>query len=151
MGNICRSPTAHGVFRHKVKERGLDKVVNVDSAGTHNYHPGSPPDERSQIHASQRGYDLSDLRARQIQSGDFDKFDLILVMDRDNLALVREECPPEHRHKVRRLTEFCLTHKRAVVPDPYYGGASGFEHVLDLVEDACEGLIHHLQQQRGSK
>jgi protein-tyrosine phosphatase len=150
MGNICRSPTAHGVFRHKVKQSGLDKLVRVDSAGTHNYHPNSPPDERSQAHAARRGYDLSDLRARQIQAKDFEKFDLILVMDKDNLALVRAECPPDHLHKVRRLTEFCLTHETAVVPDPYYGGANGFEHVLDLVEDACDGLIRHVKK-KGSE
>ena len=148
MGNICRSPTAHGVFRHKVKENGLDQWVNVDSAGTHNYHPGSPPDERSQAHAAKRGYDLADLRARQIQDDDFEAYDLILVMDRGNLALVQQECPPAHQHKVRRLTEFCLAFNSAEVPDPYYGGVKGFEHVLDLVEDACEGLMLHIKCRR---
>jgi protein-tyrosine phosphatase len=122
-------------------------LVNVDSAGTHNYHPNSPPDVRSTAHAAERGYDLSDLRARQIGPSDFRLHDLILVMDMDNLALVNEECPPQHQHKVRRLTEYCLTHDAEVVPDPYYGGANDFEEVLDLVEDACEGLIHHLKQQ----
>ncbi len=139
MGNICRSPTAHGVFRHKVIEHGLDRRVQVDSAGTHNYHPDSPPDRRSQTHAAMRKYDLSDLRARQIQDSDYEKHDLILAMDLENLALLQQECPPEHQHKVRRLTEFCLVHDSPVVPDPYYGGVQGFEHVLDLVEDACEG------------
>lgn len=109
MGNICRSPTAHGVFRHKARVSGLADTLMVDSAGTHNYHPDSPPDERSQAHAAMRGYDLSDLRARQIQVEDFETFDLVLVMDWDNLALVQLECPPEHQHKVRRFTEFCLT------------------------------------------
>ena len=141
MGNICRSPTAHGVFRHKVAELGLSASVAVDSAGTHNFHPNSPPDERSQAHAARRGYDLSDLRARQIQPTDFEKFDLILVMDMENLESVKDECPPEYAHKIRRLTEFCLDHDTPVVPDPYYGGADGFDHVLDLVEDACEGLL----------
>jgi protein-tyrosine phosphatase len=117
MGNICRSPTAHGVFRHKVMEQGLSNAVEVDSAGTHNFHPNSPPDERSQAHAGKRGYDLSDLRARQIQDSDFEKFDLILVMDLDNLALLQEQCPSMHQHKVRRLTEFCLQFDSAVVPD----------------------------------
>src|ERR1035437_5460081 len=140
MGNICRSPTAHGVFRHKVREQGLADSVAVDSAGTHDYHPDSPPDDRSQAHAAKRGYDLSDLRARQIQEADFEQFDLILVMDWDNLALVRQKSPSAHRHKVRRLTEFCLEFDSPVVPDPYYGGANGFEQVLDLVEDACNGL-----------
>ncbi|MBX3657393.1 MAG: low molecular weight phosphotyrosine protein phosphatase [Ramlibacter sp.] len=144
MGNICRSPTAHGVFRHQVAQAGLAKVVQVDSAGTHNYHPGEPPDERSQAHAARRGYDLSDLRARQLRGSDFEAHDLILVMDWDNLAQVREECPPQHLHKVRRLTEFCQRHDSPVVPDPYYGGAQGFEQVLDLVEDASLGLLRHV-------
>jgi protein-tyrosine phosphatase len=144
MGNICRSPTAHGVFRHKVQQQGLDRTISVDSAGTHNYHPNSPPDERSQVHAAKRGYNLSDLRARQITAADFDRHDLILVMDWDNLALVEDICPPQHRGKVRRLTEFCLNMDSPVVPDPYYGGTAGFDHVLNLVEDACEGLLCHL-------
>ncbi len=146
MGNICRSPTAHGVFRHKVAKQGLERTIAVDSAGTHNYHPNSPPDARSQKHAAKRGYDLSDLLARQIAGADFDRHDLILVMDWDNLALVEDICPPEHRHKVRRLTEFCLSMDSPVVPDPYYGGATGFDQVLDLVEDACDGLLRHLTQ-----
>ncbi len=148
MGNICRSPTAHGVFRHKVKAQGWEHQVQVDSAGTHNYHPGSPPDQRSQKHAAQRGYDLSDLRARQIQDSDFERYDLILAMDWDNLALVQAECPDEHQGKVRLLTEFCQTQSSQVVPDPYYGGTSGFEEVLNLVEDACEGLIRHVKSRR---
>ncbi len=147
MGNICRSPTAHGVFRHKVRELGLANAVRVDSAGTHNYHPNKPPDKRSQAHAAMRGYDLSDLRARQIQAEDFEAFDLVLVMDWDNLALVQSECPPEHQHKVRRFTEFCLQFDSPVVPDPYYGGKDGFEQVLDLVEDASEGLLKHVRAQ----
>jgi len=149
MGNICRSPTAHGVFQHKVNQHGLANQVQVDSAGTHNYHPGSPPDERSQVHALKRGYDLSDLSARQISDSDFENCDLILAMDWDNLALIQAECPPEHQGKVRRVTEFCMKHESPVVPDPYYGGKDGFEHVLDLVEDACEGLIRHVQQRVG--
>jgi protein-tyrosine phosphatase len=145
MGNICRSPTAHGVFRHKAREAGLASAVLVDSAGTHNYHPNSPPDKRSQAHAALRGYDLSDLRARQIQAEDFEAFDLILAMDWDNLALVQLESPAEHQHKVRRFTEFCLQFDSPVVPDPYYGGKDGFEQVLDLVEDASEGLLRHVR------
>ncbi len=146
MGNICRSPTAHGVFRHKLIEAGLADRIRVDSAGTHNYHPGSPPDERSARHAAQRGYDLSDLRARQITEDDLARHDLILVMDWDNLALVQDICPEAHQRKVRRLTEFCLQHDSPVVPDPYYGSAGGFDQVLDLVEDACEGLLRHVQR-----
>jgi len=146
MGNICRSPTAHGVFQHKVaqQQQGLEHTIAVDSAGTHNYHPNSPPDERSQEHATKRGYDLSNLRARQIAGADFDRHDLILVMDWDNLALVEDICPPQHHGKVRRLTEICLRMDSPVVPDPYYGGTAGFEHVLDLVEDACDGLLRQL-------
>jgi protein-tyrosine phosphatase len=144
MGNICRSPTAHGVLRHKVKELGLEHLITVDSAGTHNYHPNSPPDARSQQHAAKRGYDLSDLRARQIKAADFATFDLILVMDRDNLELVQERCPANYLDNVKRLTEFCMKSESDEVPDPYYGGASGFDHVLDLVEDACDGLLRHL-------
>ena len=147
MGNICRSPTAHGVFQHKVADQGLAERVQVDSAGTHNYHPNSPPDARSQEHAAKRGYDLSEQRARQIRPADFAHYDLILVMDWDNLALVQESCPVKYKSKIRRLTEFCQNHDSPVVPDPYYGGVQGFEHVLDLVEDACEGLIRHVKQQ----
>ncbi len=146
MGNICRSPTAHGVFNRKLIDHGIAHKVEVDSAGTHNYHPGSPPDARSQAHAEKRGYDLSDLRARQMNDADFDHYDLILVMDWDNLALVQAECPPQYLGKVRRLTEFCVTHDAAVVPDPYSGGAKGFDRVLDLVEDACSGLLRHVKQ-----
>ncbi len=146
MGNICRSPTAHGVFRHKLRQAGWADVVQVDSAGTHNYHPGAPPDERSRHHAAQRGYDLSDLRARHLCAQDFERADLVLCMDRDNVTHAENVCPPEHRHKLRRLTEFCQRFDSAEVPDPYYGGARGFEHVLDLVEDACEGLLAHVAQ-----
>lgn len=146
MGNICRSPTAHGVFRHKVQAAGLDEQIRVDSAGTHNYHPGEAPDRRSQRAAAMRGYDLSDLRARQITEDDFARHDLLLAMDWDNLALAEQHCPPQYRRKLRRLTEFCRRHEAAVVPDPYYGGDAGFMHVLDLVEDACDGLIDHLKQ-----
>jgi len=146
MGNICRSPTADGVLRHKLRARGLHTQVLVDSAGTHNYHPDSPPDARSQAHAARRGYDLSMLRARQVQDSDFESFDLILAMDWDNLALLQELCPPRHQQKLRRLTEFCQHLQSPVVPDPYYGGNQGFEQVLDLVEDACDGLLAHLQR-----
>ena len=144
LGNICRSPTADGVLRQKVLDHGLNHAVRVDSAGTSNYHPGKPPDMRSQAAAKRRGYDLSDLRARQIVDADYAKFDLILAMDWDNLAMLQEACPAEHQHKLRRLTEFCQRHATDVVPDPYFGGESGFEQVLDLVEDACDGLLAHV-------
>ena len=146
LGNICRSPTAHGVFRHKVAAAGLSDRVRVDSAGTSNYHPNSPPDQRSQSHAAGRGYDLSDLRARQIRGADFETFDLILVMDWDNLEQVKRQCPLRHQHKLRRFTEFCLQFNSPVVPDPYFGGTDGFEQVLDLVEDASDGLLQHVRE-----
>ena len=146
MGNICRSPTAEGVFARKAQDRGLMGRLRVDSAGTHNDHPGSPPDERSQRHALERGYDLSALRARQIDAADFLQHELILVMDWDNLALTEDVCPALHRRKIRRLTEFCRRHEAQVVPDPYYGGSRGFEEVLDLIEDACEGLLDDIEQ-----
>ena len=146
MGNICRSPTAHGVFRHMIKEARLEAAVHVSSAGTHNYHPGKPPDHRSQHTAAQRGYDLSDLRARQLTEEDFIRHDLLLAMDWDNLALAEHACPPTMRHKLRRLTEFCRQHEATVVPDPYYGGDEGFTQVLDLIEDACGSLLDHVRR-----
>ena len=150
MGNICRSPTAHGVFQTMVLRAGLADRVRVDSAGTHSYHVGAPPDSRSQSHALQRGYDLSDQRARQLTAHDFERFDLVLVMDWDNLALAEERCPPQHRRKLRRLAEFFQQHDSPVVPDPYQGGAAGFETVLDLVEDGCRGLLRHVQGALGA-
>lgn len=147
LGNICRSPTAHGVFRQLLANHGLAAAVTVDSAGTSNFHPNSPPDARSQTHAAKRGYDLSDLRARQIRAQDFAAFDLVLVMDWDNLTQVKQQCPPEHHHKVRRFTEFCERFDSPVVPDPYFGGAKGFEQVLDLIEDASAGLLNHVRMQ----
>lgn len=150
MGNICRSPTAEGVMRHKLRESGLLEAVRVDSAGTHAWHAGSPPDRRSQIHAARRGYDLSSLRAREVVDADFDQFDLILAMDWDNLALLESRCPPAFRRKLGRLTEHCRRHDSTVVPDPYAGGAEGFEEVLDLVEDACDGLLHLLRRKAAS-
>ncbi len=155
MGNICRSPTAEGVLRAKVAQAGLTKQVHIESAGTHNYHPGSPPDERSQAHALRRGYDLSRLQARQITADDYADFDLILAMDWDNLALLQVDCPPQHAIKLKLLMEFSLmqtgqgAHRGAVVSDPYHGGEADFERVLDLTEAACDGLVavlaHSLQ------
>ena len=141
MGNICRSPTAHGVLTHRVADAGLGDRIVVDSAGTHDYHVGRPPDERAQQHAARRGYDLSAQRARQLKAQDFDDFDLVLVMDDANQHAARALCPPGQRHKLRRLTDFCTRHRASEVPDPYYGGAAGFEAVLDLVEDACDGVL----------
>lgn len=147
MGNICRSPTAEGVLRHLVAEAGLRDHIHIDSAGTHGYHVGAPPDERSTHHARLRGYDLSDLRARQVKPVDFARFDLILAMDHDNLALLQEDRPAEHRAKLRRLMEFAPPGLGDVVADPYYGGKQGFETVLDHVEAACEGLLLHIRSE----
>ena len=146
---MCRSPTAHGIFRQKIAEHGLAPLVRVDSAGTHDFCIGEPPDARSREHAFRRGYDISDLRARRILDADFKTADLILVMDLNNLALVQQLCPAVHWSKVRRLTEFCQTLRGEIVPDPYRGEPGDFELVLDLVEDACEGLIRHARASLG--
>ncbi|MBM4182223.1 MAG: low molecular weight phosphotyrosine protein phosphatase [Betaproteobacteria bacterium] len=144
MGNICRSPTAEGVFRHLAREGALIDKLRIDSAGTHDYHVGKPPDARAQEAARGRGYDLSALRARQVSSRDFEEFDLILAMDQENLANLRRLCPPEHRCKIRLFLSFSRQHADQEVPDPYYGGRQGFDHVLDLVEDASRGLLESL-------
>jgi protein-tyrosine phosphatase len=146
MGNICRSPTAEAVFFKRLTERNLSHAVKIDSAGTHNFHPDAPPDERSQAHARQRGYDLSNLRARPVVDHDFETFDLLLTMDWDNRALLEERCPPQHLHKIRGLAEFLQTTQASIIPDPYYGGSQGFEHVLDLIEEASEGLVKFVIQ-----
>lgn len=146
MGNICRSPTAHGVLDHLVATAGLRGQIEVDSAGTHGWHAGEAPDARSQQHARRRGYDLSTQRARQLVAGDFDAFDLVLVMDAANWRDAAALCPPAQRHKLRRLTDYCTRHAAAEVPDPYAGGPQGFEQVLDLVEDACAGLLAALRR-----
>ena len=146
MGNICRSPTAEGVFRQRLVDHGLHHLVRTDSAGTHNYHPNAAPDARSQRHALQRGYDLSDLRARQIKAQDFDVFDLILTMDDDNLANTLAVCPKALQHKVQAYTSLLRRHQASEIPDPYYGGAGGFDHVLDLIEDASDTLLDLARQ-----
>jgi protein-tyrosine phosphatase len=136
-GNICRSPTAEGVLRHLANK--MDVAVHVESAGTHDYHVGHPPDNRAQSHAKGRGYDLSAQRARQVRRRDFEEFDVIVAMDRGHLEILQENCPPQHQRKLRMLVS---GHD---VPDPYYGGAEGFEQVLDMVEAACLGLISELR------
>lgn len=144
-GNICRSPTAHGVLLQQLERAGLTARVQVDSAGTHGYHRGEPPDERSQAHAARRGYDLSPLRARQVTAEDFEIYDLILAMDGGHLELLAQRCPAGQEHKLQRFTRWCSRHTTDDVPDPYYGSAQGFEQVLDLVEDGCAGLLAHVQ------
>jgi protein-tyrosine phosphatase len=143
MGNICRSPTAEGVMRAKLAAAGID--VEVDSAGTHGYHVGAPADERSQEHALKRGYDLSALRARKLEARDFSRFDLVLAMDADNLAHAERLCPPGERHRLKLLMAYAPHAGNPHVPDPYYGGAAGFDDVLDLVEAACDGLVASLR------
>lgn len=145
MGNICRSPTAEGVFRHFVSEAGLAERVEVDSAGTHAYHVNEPPDRRAQAAAQRRGFSMSDIRARRVQASDYERFDYIIAMDRDNLALLTDQADAPHHSKLRLFLEFSSGHEDEV-PDPYYGGAAGFERVLDLVEDASRGLLETLQK-----
>jgi protein-tyrosine phosphatase len=137
-GNICRSPTAEGVLRHLAKAAGI--AVHVESAGTGDWHAGQPPDARAQHHARGRGYDLSAQRARQVGTPDYERFDLIVAMDRGHLRILRELCPPEHLGKLRMLVE------GRDVPDPYYGGAEGFERVLDMVEAGCRELLEELRK-----
>ncbi len=144
MGNICRSPTAEGVFRARVRAAGLERHIRIDSAGTHDYHVGRPPDARAREAASHRGYDLDELRARQVSAADFADFDLVLAMDRDNLASLRRRCPAEHQHKLRLFLSFSRRFPNLEVPDPYYGGRQGFQQVLDMVEDAAAGLLDEL-------
>ena len=141
MGNICRSPTAEGVFRNLVQDAGLAHLIQIDSAGTHDYHIGAPPDRRAQAAAVQRGYDLSDLRGRQVAARDFDEFDYILAMDADNLNNLNRIKPAQHRAKLSLFLEYGQRFSEREVPDPYYGGVQGFDHVLDLVEDAAAGLL----------
>jgi protein-tyrosine phosphatase len=144
MGNICRSPTAEGVFRYYVSEAGQADNIIVDSAGTHDYHIGSSPDRRAQQAALQRGYDLSGLRGRQVGKMDFHEFDYILAMDKENLANLIQICPPQEQHKLKLFMEFSKEFSEREVPDPYYGGNQGFENVLNMVEDAASNLLKEI-------
>jgi protein-tyrosine phosphatase len=146
MGNICRSPTAEGVFRQVWAQHAPACRLEVDSAGTHAYHIGEPPDRRSQAAARSRGIDLSMLRARQVRADDFAAFDLILAMDRDNLRQLQRICPPALRSKLGLFLDFAADLPVDEVPDPYYGGEAGFETVLDLTERAAQGLMRAVQQ-----
>lgn len=144
-GNICRSPTAEGVFRHLVAEHGLDGRIEVDSAGMYAYHVGEPPDERSQAAALRRGVDLSAQRARKVRPRDFDEFDLLLAMDRGHHAELMSIAPADAHGKVAMFLEFAPHLGAADVPDPYYGGGAGFEQVLDLIEGAAAALLDHIK------
>jgi protein-tyrosine phosphatase len=146
MGNICRSPTAQGVFEKLVEAAGLSGLIETDSAGTHAYHVGEPPDRRAQEAAVRRGVALHAQRARRVEDADFESFDYIVAMDYGNMEDLRGMCPPGHEHKLRLLLEFAPELPEMEVPDPYYGGARGFERVLDLVEVAARGLLEELRQ-----
>lgn len=147
MGNICRSPTAEGVFRHIVEREGLDEHIHIDSAGTHAYHVGEQPDSRAQQTARSRGIDLSTQRARKVSHDDFEKFDYVLAMDSDNHAILASMCPDEKTDCLSLFLSFAEHRPESEVPDPYYGGAQGFEHVFDLVEEAALGLLEDIRKQ----
>ena len=146
MGNICRSPTAEGVFTTLVNKLNLAESFKIDSAGTHAYHVGDAPDLRAQKAAKERGVELKHLRARKVSVNDFQEFDHILVMDDDNFASLEAHCPEEYKYKLRHFLDYAPHLQAKEVPDPYYGGSYGFERVLDLVEAASEGFILSLQQ-----
>lgn len=146
MGNICRSPTAEAVFRHYVENANLSGHILIDSAGTHDYHIGATPDRRAQHAARQRGYDMGALRGRQVSPDDFRRFDYVLAMDRANLAILQRITPPDSVTRAHLFLEYARHHAEREVPDPYYGGADGFERVLDMVEDAAQGLLEEIRQ-----
>lgn len=148
MGNICRSPTAHGVFQKMVDDQSLGHLIEVDSAGTHAYHVGEAPDPRAQAAARRRGVELNTLRARKVKASDFDVFDYVLVMDDDNYQNLELICPSGREEKLSLFLDYAPTMKEREVPDPYYGGESGFERVLDLIEAASEGLLADIQSRR---
>jgi len=141
LGNICRSPTAEAVFRSQIEKASLNDKVEIVSCGTAGYHVGEPSDSRSQAAAKERGYDMSALRGRQVQNDDFEYFDFILAMDESNLLELRQRCPKQYVEKLGLFLSYANNCQETEVPDPYYGGQQGFFHVLDLVEDASQGLV----------
>lgn len=145
MGNICRSPTAHGVFAKLIEREGLSEVISVDSAGTHAYHVGEPPDRRSQQTAISHGIDLSSQRARRVVQDDFYRFDYILAMDRDNYRNLTAICPEGMDNRLYLFMDFALELHQDEVPDPYYGGKDGFERVFNMVETAAAGLLDDIR------
>jgi protein-tyrosine phosphatase len=144
MGNICRSPTAEGVMRKYVEEFGMAGQILIDSAGTHDYHVGEAPDPRAQAAARRRGYDLSALRARKVEAPDFERFDLVLAMDFNNLASLQDVCPPGCESKIGLLMPYARSRRATIVHDPYYRSERDFDLVLDSIEDACKGLLEAL-------
>lgn len=151
LGNICRSPTAEGVFRQVVQGASLVDYIEIDSAGTHAYHIGEPPDRRAQAAAARRGVDLSGLRGRQATRRDIEEFDYILAMDRENLHNLQALCPTGLETKVRLFLEFAGDRAEKEVPDPYFGGESGFDRVLDMIEDASLGLLEDIRQRHPTR
>lgn len=149
MGNICRSPTAEGVFASLVDRNGLASSVSFDSAGTHAYHIGERPDPRAQEAARRRGIDIGRQAARRVEDKDFERFDYIVAMDRDNLTVLESRCPQSHRHKLALMLQYAPHLEIDEVPDPYYGGPQGFERVLDLIEAAAEGLLQEILTRQG--
>jgi low molecular weight protein-tyrosine phosphatase len=148
LGNICRSPTAEGVFRKLVRDEKLEHLFEIDSAGTHAYHIGEPPDERARAACARRGIDIGRLRGRKAVSADIEKFDYVLAMDRENYEDLRDICPPGHEARIRLFMEFAADRPEQEVPDPYFGGASGFDRVLDMIEDAARGLLADIRRTR---
>jgi len=148
MGNICRSPTAEGVFRNLVEKAGLQELIEIDSAGTHAYHVGEPPDARAQETALKRGFDLSSQQARRAVADDFLMFDYVVAMDQDNYHALYAICPEGMEDKIHLLMDYAPSFRTREVPDPYYGGPSGFEQVFDMVEEAAAGLLQALQQRQ---
>jgi len=146
MGNICRSPTAHGVFEALVERENLNTMIHVDSAGTHAYHVGEPPDKRAQETARKKGFDLSGLRARQAVARDFHEFDLVVAMDQDNYHSLYSICPEGMEDQIHLLMDYAPEFKTREVPDPYYGGTAGFERVFDMVEAAASGLLEEIRR-----
>ena len=146
MGNICRSPTAEGVFRHQVEQANLSDKITIDSAGTHAYHVGNPPDLRAQAAAAKRGVDLSTQCARRVSEDDFSEYDYVVAMDKSNVEDLLDICPANYKDRVHLFLDFAKS-QESEVPDPYYGQGRGFEIVLDLIEDASSGLLGHIKRQ----
>jgi len=150
MGNICRSPTADAVFKNVVRKVGLEHEIFVDSAGTHAYHVGEPPDRRAQSSALKRGYQMHELRARKVAVNDFSDFNYILAMDNENLELLQQRCPDQFSNKLELFMNYGTgLYSNQEVPDPYFGGEQGFELVLDMIEEASQGLLKHICSNKG--
>ncbi len=151
LGNICRSPTAEGVCRHVAQQRGMDKRLLIDSAGTSAWHVGEKPDRRASAEAARRGIDLSTQRSRQVEARDFERFDYILAMDTENLRELRQRCPVQYRDKLHRCLDYAPATAEKDVPDPYYGGPGGFAHVFDIIEASVHGLLDEIEQNHPRK